>query len=191
MNSLALIGFFSAFIVGPATSKLAAYSIRTSQIPWRGFSGLLLADLIYLSTAVLLVTKTAHLPSQILLILSVISSVLFIGYGFSLILSKKLSQDRNPQSDKNSFKDTFKISMSNMNLIAIYTGLLLQAKSQSNTGPQLAALIYMISFFFGCACLFMLAESFQNQIKKYIRPIEVLTGLFFISTSIIHFSRFL
>ena len=141
------MGFLSAFALGPASFNIIRLLVTKKKFPWSAILGFLLADLIFILLALYLLRTSFFNEPLVRFVLTLFTAFALTTYALKILL--KPESPELPDFHLNpGFRQSFLLSLSNIQLLLIYAGLFSSWSLSLPQIPYSGALFYFLSFYF-------------------------------------------
>ncbi|WP_413944753.1 LysE family transporter [Bdellovibrio sp. HCB-162] len=184
---LMLVGFLSAFALGPASFNIIRSLINKRTWPWDSIAGFLLGDIFYITLALLLLQSPLLQLTwlkTLLTGLTVASLVLYSGKILFPSLKDKDQEVKPSQQQQQGFKSSLLLTLSNFHLVFIYAGLFVNISHSRHFSLFAGVMAYFMAFLVTFFALLWALRSLQSSLKNVLRRIEMVAAFGFLTFSV-------
>ena len=176
---LLLIGFLSAFALGPSSFNIIHSIVSKKTWPWTAIAGFLAADLTLLaSSLVLLRSPLLQYPTSKTL-LTLITVISLSAYAIQIFLKKPSLALEAADNSKNTFAKSFLLGLCNVHLVLIYAGLFINMTTEGEI-PYQSAILYFGSFLVSFLGLLWIIRSLKELLSPVLRHLELVAAFGFL-----------
>ncbi|WP_413567989.1 LysE family transporter [Bdellovibrio sp. HCB117] len=183
---LILLGFLSAFALGPASFNIIRSLVRDRTWPWRSIAGFLCGDVMYIVLALVLLKSPVLREEWLKAVLTILTVLCLVFYSVKVLFSKDTLNSSSFNEDflmRPSFKKSFLLTMANFHLVFIYAGLFANIANEKGLTLWMGALAYLVAFFVSFILLLFTIQQFKIQLQGFLRKIEVVAACGFLTFS--------
>ncbi|MEN0057420.1 MAG: LysE family transporter [Bdellovibrio sp.] len=183
---LMLVGFLSAFALGPASFNIIRSVLKKRTWPWNSILGFLLGDCFYIVVALLLLQSPLLQQENVKITLTLLTAGILGLYSCKmLLLSPEVTHSQMSQnSEPASFWSSFFLTLGNVHLVLIYAGLFAHWGQQDMSFLLWGVGAYLLTFVISFFGLLALLRFFQTSLKSFLRHIEILAACGFLTFSV-------
>lgn len=177
--ALLLIGFLSAFALGPSSFNIIRDLLSRKRWPWKAILGFLLADLVLISLSLVLLRSPWLQNSLSKTVLTLVTVLSLSFYALQILFkSPSLALEAEHES-KNSFAKSFLLGLCNVHLVLIYAGLFINVAMDGDI-PFQPALIYFLSFLVSFLSMLWIVRTINAVLAPLLRHLELMAAFGFL-----------
>lgn len=180
---LLLLGFLSAFALGPSSFNIIRHLVTRKSWPWMDIVGFLTADLTLIAISLVLLRSPFLQTQASRTVLTLITVGCLSAYALQILLRKNPLPLEASENSKNSFFKSFLLGTSNLHLVLIYAGLFINVTMDGDI-PYQPVLFYFGSFLFSFFGLLWIIRSLKELFRPVLRQLEVTAAFGFLMFSI-------
>lgn len=177
------LGLLSALAIGPASFQIIRSLITGRTWPWNSILGFLCGDIIYIFFSVLLLRSPLLEITWVRNILTMITVLVLFTYAVKVLVFQKATDLSSPLQYFG-FKKSLLLTLSNVHLVLIYTGLFLNITNEHPLHFMWGILIYFLAFVVGFLALLVSLNRIKLSLAKILRPLEVIVACGFLTFSV-------
>ncbi|WP_373997508.1 LysE family transporter [Bdellovibrio bacteriovorus] len=183
---LMIIGFLSAFALGPASFNIIRSLVRDRSWPWKSIAGFLLGDIVYIALALMLLKSPLLQEAWLKALLTVLTVLCLVLYSVKILFLQKNTDSSFLKEElliRPSFKKSFLLTMANFHLVFIYASLFANVANENGLTLWMGAITYLAAFLVSFILLLFTIRQFKNHLQGFLRKIEVVAACGFLTFS--------